>query len=60
MRTDQVTPALIRGMRHHRTRKKAMEVMSKIEVRGDKGTKVKSTPSGNKGERRGEVKGGIG
>ena len=28
MRTDQVMPALIRGMRHHRTREKGMETMS--------------------------------
>ena len=27
--TDQVTPALIRGTRHHRTRENAIEAMSK-------------------------------
>ena len=27
--TDQVTPALIRGTRHHRTGQKVMEMMSK-------------------------------
>ena len=29
MLTDQVTPALIRGMRHHRTKGKVIEAMSK-------------------------------
>ena len=29
MRTDQVMPALIRGMRHRRTRGKVIEAMSK-------------------------------
>ena len=29
VRMDQVTPALIKGTRHHRTRENMMEVMSK-------------------------------